>query len=191
MFEYLMPTLWMRSHPDTLLANSLDAVISIQMHHARAIPWGISESGFVSPDDGRYLYQAWGIPSVALKYCAEDGPVISPYSTFLALPLMQERSMANLRRMASMGWFGEYGFYEAADYIKRDSKQSEPVLVRSWMAHHHGMSLLAITNTLRNHVFHTWFHANPRVRAADQLLQEKPLNKEMLQRLEPANEGQG
>ena len=184
MFEYLMPTLWMHSHPDTLLTNSLDAVIGVQIQHVKGMPWGISESGFIAAEeDGSYSYQAWGIPSIALKYGDEDGPVISPYSTFLALPLAPRPAMANLRRMAAMGWVGEYGFYEAADYIRRDSQQDRPVLVRSWMAHHQGMSLLAITNVLRSNVFQTWFHANPRVRAAEQLLHEKPLSKEMVSRL--------
>ena len=180
MFEYLMPTLWMRSYPDTLLANSLDAVVRIQMDHVRRMPWGISESGYATTDEnGRYFYKAWGIPTIALKYEADDGPVISPYSTFLALPFARRDALANLRRMAGMGWVGEYGFYEAVDYIER-----EPRIVRSWMAHHQGMSLLAVTNVLKNNVFQRWFHANPRVRAAEQLLHEKPLSREMVHQLE-------
>jgi cyclic beta-1,2-glucan synthetase len=175
MFEYLMPTLWMRSYPDTLLANSLAAVVQIQKNHVQRIPWGISESGYASTDDnGRYFYQAWGIPSLALKYKAQDGPVISPYSTFLALQFGRQAALHNLRRMAGMGWVGAYGFYEAVDYIQRD-----PRIVRSWMAHHQGMSLLAITNLLKNNIFQSWFHANPRVRAAEQLLHEKPLSPEV------------
>jgi hypothetical protein len=184
MFEHLMPTLWMRSYPSTLLTNSLNTVVQVQMDHVQidhghGMPWGISESGYATTDaDGHYFYQAWGIPAIALKYQAEDGPVISPYSTFLALPLRRRAAMANLRRMAAMGWVGEYGLYEAADYIQR-----EPRIVRTWMAHHQGMSLLAIANVLRGNIFQTWFHANPRVRAAEQLLHEKPLGREMLNRL--------
>jgi cyclic beta-1,2-glucan synthetase len=185
MFEHLMPTLWMRSYPDTLLTNSLTTVIKVQMDWVRGMPWGISESGYAQTDEnGRYFYQAWGIPSIALKYHAEDGPVISPYSTFLALPLMRREALDNLRRMQGMGWVGEYGFYEAADYIQTNARDREPRLVRSWMAHHQGMSLLAVTNVLRANIFQTWFHANPRVRAAEQLLHEKPLSKEMVNRLE-------
>ncbi len=179
MFEHLMPTLWMRSYPSTLLTNSLSAVIQVQMDHVHGMPWGISESGYAATDaNGHYFYQAWGIPTIALKYKAEDGPVISPYSTFLALPLMRKAAMSNLRRMAALGWVGEYGLYEAVDYIQR-----EPRMVRTWMAHHQGMSLLAIANVLRGNIFQAWFHANPRVRAAEQLLHEKPLGREMLNRL--------
>ncbi len=186
MFEYMMPALWMRSFPNTLLVNALESVVRIQRAHVRGIPWGISESGFASTDaQGRYGYQAWGIPKVSLKYGAEDGPVISPYSTFLALPLLRKEGLANLRRMAALGWTGAYGFYEAADYT---SNPREPQLVRSWMAHHQGMALLAVTNLLRANIFHTWFHANPRVRAAELLLHEKALSKETLEALSEAGE---
>ncbi len=182
MFEYMMPTLWMRSYPNTLLSRSLDSVVHIQQQHLKLIPWGISESGHALTDiHGRYAYHAWGIPSLALKYGADDGPVISPYSTFLALPLLQQPALANLRRMASLGWTGAYGFYEAADYT---AATDQPRLVRSWMAHHQGMSLLAITNLLHNNIVQRWFHANPRVRAAELLLHEKPLSSETLRTLE-------
>jgi cyclic beta-1,2-glucan synthetase len=180
MFEYMMPALWMRTYPDTLIARSLQAAARIQRDYVRDIPWGISESGFAETDaSGRYRYQAWGIPSLALKYGAEDGPVISPYSTFLALPILRNDALANLRRMAAMNWTGTYGFYEAADF----SQSKQPRLVRSWMAHHQGMSLLALTNLLHENIVQRWFHANPRVRATELLLHEKPLSKDMINAL--------
>jgi hypothetical protein len=183
MFEYMMPALWMRPYPNTLITKSLESAVRIQRDHVRNIPWGISESGFAKMDDsGRYGYQAWGIPQVALKYGAEDGPVISPYSTFLALPMLRDEAIANLKRMASMGWIGDFGFYEAADYIEG----RDPKMVRSWMAHHQGMSLLAITNLLRDGAFQRWFHATPIVRATELLLHEKPLSKESRQALDEA-----
>ena len=129
--------------------------------------------------NGRYGYQAFGIPALALKYGAEDGPVISPYSTFLALAFGRKEAIANLRRMQGMGWTGAYGLYEAADY----TAGRDPVLVRSWMAHHQGMSLLALANLLEQNVFQRWFHAHPRVRAAELLLHERPLAKATLKAL--------
>jgi hypothetical protein len=180
MFEYMMPALWMRTFPNTLISRSLESAVQIQHDQVRNIPWGISESGFAKMDpQGRYGYQAWGIPKLALKYGAEDGPVISPYSTFLALSVLRKKAVANLRRMAAMNWMGPYGFYEAADYTQ--SKQ--PELVRSWMAHHQGMCLLALTNLLKNNIVQDWFHGTPRVRAAELLLHEKPLSKETLKEL--------
>jgi cyclic beta-1,2-glucan synthetase len=184
MFEYMMPSLWMRTFPDTLIARSLEAAVCIQREHLKGIPWGISESGFAKMDpQGRYGYQAWGIPALALKYGAEDGPVISPYSTFLALAFLRTEAIRNLRKMVSLGWGGAFGFYEAADYTS-ESAGKQPELVRSWMAHHQGMSLLAVTNLLRDNIFQRWFHANARVRAAELLLHEKPLSKDTLKALE-------
>jgi hypothetical protein len=180
MFEYMMPALWMRTFPNTLIARSLESAVRIQRDHVRNIPWGISESGFAKIDpQGRYAYQAWGIPALALKYGAEDGPVISPYSTFLALSIFRKQAVANLRRMAGMNWVGNYGFYEAADY----TQGKEPQLVRSWMAHHQGMCLLALTNLLKDNIVQLWFHSSPRVRATELLLHEKPLSKETLKEL--------
>ena len=180
MFEYMMPALWMRTFPDTLISRSLESAVRIQRDHVRNIPWGISESGFAKMDPlGRYAYQAWGIPALALKYGAEDGPVISPYSSFLALSVLRKEAIANLRLMAGMSWMGNYGFYEAADY----TEGKQPKLVRSWMAHHQGMCLLAVTNVLKNNIVQNWFHATPRVRAAELLLHEKSLSKETLKEL--------
>jgi hypothetical protein len=181
MFEYMMPSLWMRTFPNTLLARSLESAVRIQRDHVKNIPWGISESGFAKMDPlGRYAYQAWGIPALALKYGAEDGPVISPYSSFLALSVLRKEAIANLRRMAAMNWMGNYGFYEAADYTEG---KLQPELVRSWMAHHQGMCLLAVTNVLKDNLVQQWFHGTPRVRAAELLLHEKPLSKETLKEL--------
>ena len=163
-----------------LIARSLESVVQIQREYLRDIPWGISESGFAKMDPlGRYSYQAWGIPELALKYGAEDGPVISPYSSFLALPILREEAIANLRRMAKMEWMGAYGFYEAADY----TQGKQPELVRSWMAHHQGMCLLALANLLKDNIVQQWFHGTPLVRAAELLLHEKSLSKETLKEL--------
>ena len=185
MFEYMMPALWMKTFPNTLIYRSLEAAVQIQRDHLKKIPgnipWGISESGFATTDAlGRYGYQAWGIPSLALKYGAEDGPVIAPYASFLALPILRGEAIANLRRMTELKWTGPYGFYEAADY----TLGKEPRMVKSWMAHHQGMSLLALTNLLRDNIFQRWFHANPRVKASELLLHEKALSKDTLKALE-------
>jgi cyclic beta-1,2-glucan synthetase len=175
MFEYLMPALWMRSYPDTLISRSLNAAVIIQREFARSrgIPWGISESGFGKKDDaGHYHYQAFGIPEISLKWDAIAGPVISPYSTFLALGVDQEESLRNLRRMENMNWIGAYGFYESIDYSE---STSNPVIVREWMAHHQGMALMAILNLLDDNAVQNWFHANPEFQATELLLHEKPV----------------
>jgi hypothetical protein len=176
MFEYLMPALWMRSYPDTLIARTQNACVYVQRAFGSSlrIPWGVSESASSKKNDrGDYHYFAYGLPSISLWPEASAGPVISPYSTFLALTVDPAEALCNLRRMESAGWVGPYGFYEAADYSISSRK---PVVVRQWMAHHLGMSLLAIANSLRNSVVQQWFHAHPMIQATDLLLQEIPVS---------------
>jgi cyclic beta-1,2-glucan synthetase len=174
MFEYLMPALWMRSYPDTLLSKSLMGAVAIQRAFAKAnnLPyWGISESGYAAKtDQGHYHYQAYGIPQIALKYDATAGPVISPYSTFLALNVEPEASIRNLRRMAADGYTGAYGFYEAIDFTG-----DKPVAVREWMAHHQGMCILGLLNLLDDNAVQRWFYDNTQMRSVELLLHEKPM----------------
>jgi len=180
MFEYLMPSLWMRSYPDTLIWRTLTACVKVQRAFARSlhIPWGISESGASRKDHlGHYHYQAYGVPQTALSIEASAGPIVSPYSSFLALGFDSMSSLGNLRKMASAGWVGAFGFYEAADYSTESGK---PVLVREWMAHHQGMSLLAILNLLHDNVVQRWFHTNPEVQATELLLHEMPVSESVL-----------
>jgi hypothetical protein len=174
MFEYLMPALWMRSYPDTLLSKSLLGAVEIQRSFARAhnLPyWGISESGYAAKtDQGHYHYQAYGIPQIALKWDATAGPVISPYSTFLALNVEPAASIRNLRRMAADGYTGAYGFYEAIDFTG-----SKPEAVREWMAHHQGMCILGLLNLLEDNAVQRWFYDNAQMRSVELLLHEKPM----------------
>ena len=175
MFEYMMPALWMRTYPDTLMSRTLKAVAEIQMAYGRRhrIPWGISESGYATQDvEGNYQYYAFGVPDLSLKGAPETGPVVAPYSSFLSLSVAQSESIRNLRGMQEAGWSGAFGFYESADY---SASLVKPVLVREWMAHHQGMSLLSILNLLRDNVVQNWFHANPSIQATELLLQEKPI----------------
>jgi hypothetical protein len=180
MFEYLMPALWMRSYPETLMAQTQEACVHAQRAFTQNIniSWGISESGYSQRDyEGHFLYQAFGVPRIAISDEATAGPVISPYSTFLALGFDTPEALRNLRCMASAGWAGTYGFYEAADYTRSPQK---PVLIREWMAHHQGMSLLAIVNLLRDNAVQRWFHQNPLVQSSERLLHEMPVSNAIL-----------
>jgi cyclic beta-1,2-glucan synthetase len=180
MFEYLMPSLWMRSHPDTLISRTLDATVRIQRDFGRKhrIIWGISESGYAEQDPaGHYHYQAFGIPEMALKWDATAGPVVSPYSSFLALGTDAPEAIKNLQRMAKAGWVGAYGFYESADFSQT---RGQATIVREWMAHHQGMSMLAILNLLHENIVQTWFHSNPQIQATELLLHEKPVREAVI-----------
>ncbi|HEY6766179.1 MAG TPA: glucoamylase family protein [Candidatus Sulfotelmatobacter sp.] len=181
MFEYLMPFLWLRSYTNTLLDRSRIAAVRSQQAYGnnRGIPWGISESSYYKLDDaGNYQYQAFGLPQLAMMKSDTSPVVVSPYSTFLALSVDPDGALKNLRRMESMGWFGSYGFYESADYsaVRSRFRISRCQIVRLWMAHHHGMSLLSITNFLCDNVVQRWFHSDRRVQATELLLHEKPVS---------------
>ena len=178
MFEYLMPSIWMRSYRNTLLDRACASAVRSQQEYAteKGIPWGISESACARINEaGDYHYEAFGVPALALKKSESDPLIISPYSTFLALNVDRKNALANLRRMESLGWFGPYGFYEASDFTarRRRFRGLRWELVRSWMVHHQGMSLLALANFLSGNVVQRWFHSHMRVKASELLLQEK------------------
>jgi hypothetical protein len=180
MFEYLMPGLWMRTYPNTLLERSRVAAVRSQQDYAarRRIPWGISESAYFQTDEaGNYQYHAFGLPRLALHKDELEALVVSPYSTVLSLSVDPCGSLKNLHDMAGQGWLGSYGFYEAADYTPsfQNSRRHGYELVRCWMAHHQGMSLLAVANFLHAGVVRRWFHSNPYVQATELLLNEKPV----------------
>jgi len=180
MFEYLMPLLWMRAYPNTLLGRAASAVVLSQQAYAasKRVPWGISESAYSRMDEaGNYQYYAFGIPALALGRSEPNALVISPYSTFLALHVDALGALQNLRAMADKGWLGSYGFYEAADFTPSRGRSwlRRYELVRCWMAHHQGMSLLSMANLLHDDVVQRWFHADPRVQATELLLHEKPV----------------
>jgi hypothetical protein len=182
MFEYLMPSMWMRSYPNTLLNRaSVEAVRSQQTYASKkGILWGISESACSKRNEvGDYHYEAFGVPNLALKKNGSDPLVVSPYSTFLALNVDRKGALRNLHRMDALGWFGPYGFYEAADYTRSRNRLlgARYDLVKSWMVHHQGMSLLSLANCLCDNVVQRWFHSDRRVQATELLLQEKPVSR--------------
>src|SRR4030095_4244999 len=177
MFEYLMPSLWMKSSPGTLLERNMRSAVSAQQKYARryAIPWGISEPGCsLRSGDGHYHYFAFGVPALALHRPDEDRVVISPYSTFMSLMTGSYEALKNLQRLKKLGGIGTYGFYEALDYgAKTTISRKRFTLVRSWMAHHQGMCLLSVANVLCDSSIQRRFHAEPQVAATERILHER------------------
>ena len=65
-------------------------------------------------------------------------------------------------------------FYEALDYTATRLPEDQRVaVVRAYMAHHQGMSLVALANVLHEGVMRARFHAEPRMQATELLLQER------------------
>jgi cyclic beta-1,2-glucan synthetase len=177
MFEYLMPLLIMKSYKNTLLDETYSFVIKSQKKYGRErnMPWGTSESGFNSLDMNHdYQYKAIGVPWLGLKRGLIEDAVAAPYATFLALLVDPEGAIHNIKRLKAEGLDGSYGFYEAADYTpERLLFEKKRAIVKSFMAHHQGMSLLALNNYLNKNIMQKRFNADPAIRAARLLLQEK------------------
>jgi cyclic beta-1,2-glucan synthetase len=177
MFEYLMPTLLLRSDASTLLGQSDRTAVDVQRNHGRAhnVPWGISESGFASLDpEKRYRYRAFGIPELGLRRGLSRDLVVAPYATLLALAVRPGAALRNLKDLRNLGLLGRYGFYEAADFTpERVPVGDRYAIVRSYMSHHHGMSLAAVGNALCSNMLVEWFHADPHIRTIDLLLNER------------------
>ncbi|MDI1250793.1 MAG: glucoamylase family protein, partial [Lacunisphaera sp.] len=177
MFEYLMPLLVMPGYENTLLDHSCRAAVEHQIEYGRTrgMPWGISESGYHQTDvHQNYQYRAFGVPGLGLKRGLAEDQVIAPYATALALMVEPVAACENLQRLAAEGRAGAYGFYEAVDYTpSRLPPDETSVTIRSFMAHHQGMSLLALVNLLRAEPMPRRFLACPLLKAADLLLQER------------------
>ncbi|MHB1324292.1 MAG: glucoamylase family protein, partial [Coriobacteriia bacterium] len=177
MFEYLMPLLVMKSWPETLLGKTYRSVVRWQMRYAaqRGVPWGVSESAFNAKDvELTYQYQAFGVPGLGLKRGLSADVVIAPYATVLALMVAPRAALDNLQALAKQGAEGRYGFYEAIDYTPgRVPAGRERALVKAYMAHHQGMSLVALGNMLTGFRMQERFHADPLVTSAQLLLQER------------------
>ena len=177
MFEYLMPRLLMKSLRGTLVAEAVETAVARQIEYgdANGVPWGISESAFNAQYvEGDYQYQSFGVPGLGLKRGLERDLVIAPYATAMATMIAPRAAVANLRRIAAEGGYGAFGFYEAIDYTRdRVPKGKRSVVVRQYMAHHQGMSLVAIANTLLDEPMPRRFHAEPMVQAVELLLQER------------------
>jgi len=176
MFEYLMPTLFQRSYEGSLLDKSCRTAIQTQAEYGAKLdrPWGISESAYSAiGTNSDYQYKSFGVPGLGLKRGLSKDYVVSPYSTALALPYILADASKNLRSMANDA-MGDWGFYDAIDYTRSRLRKKESFkVVQNYMAHHHGMSILAIANALNDNQVQKWFHANPLVRANELLLQER------------------
>jgi len=177
MFEYLMPHLVLRCSQRTLLEESCRVAVGRQMAFARraGIPWGISESGFAELGvEGDYQYRAFGVPGLGLKRDLGERLVVAPYACVLAVCLDPRRVLENLERLADLGAVGQYGFYEAVDFGPAERPwRTRPRVVRSYMAHHQGMILVAAANRLLGDPMVARMHSDPRVASVDILLHEQ------------------
>jgi len=177
MFEYFMPNLLLPCEQGSLMYESLSFCIYAQKRRGArtGTPWGISESGFYAFDPGMsYQYKAHGVQALGLKRGLDQELVVAPYASFLALLLAPRSAARNLRKLRNMGLEGTYGLYEAADFTPSRLHEGERwAVVRSFMSHHLGMSLVAIDNALTDNVMQRRFLRDSAMSAFRELLQEK------------------
>jgi cyclic beta-1,2-glucan synthetase len=177
MFEYLMPSLVMRAPAGSLLAQTNRLVVRRQIKYGAqlGVPWGISESAYNARDlELTYQYSNFGVPGLGLKRGLRENAVIAPYATALAAMIDPEAAVRNFSRLRAAGGLGRFGWYEALDYTPSRVPEGETVaIVRAYMAHHQGMTLVAITDALHGGAMRTRFHAEPIIQATELLLQER------------------
>ncbi|MDE3115046.1 MAG: glycosyl transferase, partial [Pseudomonadota bacterium] len=177
MFEYLMPSLVMRAPAGSLLEQTNRLVVERQEAYATSlgIPWGISESAYNVRDlEFTYQYSNFGVPGLGLKRGLSESSVIAPYATGLAAMVDPRGALQNYARLASLGAAARFGFYEALDFTLGRHLDDEPfAMVRSFMAHHQGMTIVAIANVLQDGRMRTRFHREPMIQACELLLQER------------------
>ncbi|HSV97546.1 MAG TPA: glucoamylase family protein [Spirochaetota bacterium] len=177
MFEYLMPLLTMPLYDDTLIDQTCRAAVKRQIEYGRqrGVAWGISESGYNMVDVSlNYQYRAFGVPGLGFKRGLADDLVIAPYASMLALLVAPAEACLNLQKLADEGFTGRHGFYEAIDYTPSRLKYGRPyAVVRSFMAHHAGMSFLSLAGVLLDRPMQKRFQADPLFQATMLLLQER------------------
>ncbi len=177
MFEYLMPSLVMRAPVGSLLEQTNRLVVGRQESYGRSlgVPWGVSESAYNARDmELTYQYSNFGIPGLGLKRGLSENVVIAPYATGLATMVDPHRARLNYFHLARLGAGGRYGFYEALDFTGSRLPEGDDVaIVRSFMAHHQGMTIVAIANTLHDGQMRARFHREPMIQASELLLQER------------------
>lgn len=177
MFEYLMPLLVMPTYENTLLDRTYKSAVERQIEYGthRGVPWGISESGYNMVDVHlNYQYRAFGVPGLGLKRGLAEELVIAPYATILALMVAPEQACLNLQRLVGQGFAGRFGLFEAIDYTpSRQTRGQSSALVRAFMSHHQGMSLLALSYILLDRPMQQRFGSDPLFQATTLLLQER------------------
>ncbi len=178
MFEYLLPSIFLKQTEGSMMDVTCKKVIDKQIEYCnlRNVPWGISESGYYKFDKKlNYQYRAFGVPGIGLRSDIKKSLVIAPYATFLAMPFDIKRAYDNMLRLRNYNAEDNFGFYEAMDFMTSSSKNmyTECKLIKSYMIHHQGMSLASFDNLLNNGILTKRFNKNDEVKSVDLILEER------------------
>jgi cyclic beta-1,2-glucan synthetase len=177
MFEYLMPLLVTKDYHGTLLHETYRSIVSQQIAYGKIKkrPWGLSESAYNIRDQNmNYQYGPFGVPGVGLKRGLSQDYVLSPYSSILSSMVNPDESIKNIKKLINHNFLTKYGFYEAIDYTESRLLPNQPyAIVKNFMAHHQGMTLIALDNILNSNIVCKRFHNDPIIKTSELLLQER------------------
>jgi cyclic beta-1,2-glucan synthetase len=186
MFEYLMPNLFTKIYPETLLDQTSKGVVKAQINYGKSkkVPWGISESSYYRFDQAEnYQYKGFGVPALGRKRGLENDLVIAPYASLMAVGINPQAVLENIKHLIDQGALGHFGFYESIDYTtSRLPVGQDKAVIKSYMAHHQGMIMVALSNFLASTAIVNRIHKDPRIKSTELLLQEqipqtKPIQK--------------
>nr|MBQ4317605.1 DUF3131 domain-containing protein [Clostridia bacterium] len=173
MFEYFMPALLLPVYENSLSWEALNFTLRMQKKYGTGELWGRSESGYYMFDnDMNYQYKAFGVQKLGFKRGLDRENVLAPYAVFLAALIEPQKALENLAHFEKYGMYGRYGFYEAIDFTPSRVGQGNAV-IRSYMAHHVGMSMVASANVCCDNIFVRRFMSYKRMSAYSSLLKER------------------
>lgn len=178
MFEFFMPELFLMSEKGSITYEGLKFCVHCQKLHGKEnnIPFGISESAYYAFDNTlNYQYKAHGVQKIGFRKGLDKELVVSPYSSYLAMTYDFDAFYNNLENLKKYGLQGNYGFYEAIDFTNSRCKHGGSI-VKSYMAHHVGMSIVALSNILQSKCIQKRFLRDKFMKSADELLEEKVIS---------------
>jgi hypothetical protein len=162
MFEALMPTLLFdeaRHMPTTLGANARIHA-TIQKSYATDVlgypVWGLSPSA--RPAGDSYAYGEFGVTVLGVN--GYPAGVVSPHASALALAVIPEDAVANLRALADRyDVYGEFGFYDGVD-------PASGRVAHAYLALDQAMIMVAIANHLTAGRLRRLFEQDPIIQTA-------------------------
>ena len=177
MFEYLMPALVLDEPQGSVLEQAGHVALREQIAFAAAhrVPWGVSECAYAGSDHTlAYQYAPQGVPRLALRRTPSDELVIAPYATALAAQIAVHEACRNFRALQALGARARYGFFEALDFTPARQTGTTPFsLVETFMAHHQGMTIVALGNVLLSGAAQRWGSNSALMQAVASLLHER------------------
>ncbi|MCH5325201.1 MAG: hypothetical protein J1E39_08295 [Eubacterium sp.] len=172
-FEYFMPQLLLPAPRGSLIYENLRYAVHCQKKNTYKGLYGISESGFYAFDRQlNYQYRAFGVRDASMRPDFYFEPVYSPYSAFLMLPFDFYGCFNLLVKYRDMGCFNNrFGYYEAVDFS--DERTDGGKTVKSFMAHHKGMSIIACANLLLDDIAVKLFMSDEDMKRGEEMSEER------------------